>query len=59
MNNWLHDIESRGKLGFYKGLLKTHADAEKYARKTYHSALEQDCFVAGWNYAFWHSKGVK
>lgn len=49
----LHDIGTRGQLGFNKGILKTHAEAEQYARRTYRTAIEQDCFVAGWNKAFW------
>ena len=53
MSNWLHDIESRGKVAFNTGIIKSHADAEKYARKTYKAVIEQDCFVSGWNTAFW------
>lgn len=53
MNSWLQDVESRGKLGFNSGILKSHKDAEKFARKTYRTAIERDCFVAGWNTAFW------
>lgn len=53
MNKWLHDVESRGKVSFNTGCIKSHKEAEKYARKTYLAAIERDCFVAGWNMAFW------
>jgi hypothetical protein len=52
-NKWLHDIESRGKVAFNTNCIKTHAEAEKYARAKYMSVLERDIFVAGWNMAFW------
>jgi hypothetical protein len=53
MTNWIHDVESRGKVGFNTGILKTHADAEAYARRKYLSHLERNVFVSGWNMAFW------
>lgn len=53
MNKRLIDIESRGKVGFNTGCLKSHEEAEKYARKHYSIAVERDVFVAGWNMAFW------
>lgn len=56
MTKWLQDVESRGKLAFSKDILGSHEEAEKYARKTYSSALEQNCFVAGWNMARWARK---
>lgn len=52
-NKWLHDIESLGKVAFNTNCIKTHVEATKYARKKYMAVLEQDCFVAGWNMAFW------
>jgi hypothetical protein len=45
------DSESRGKLAFNCRSLTSHAAAEGYARKTYITELEQDCFTAGWNHA--------
>ena len=56
MNKWLVDIESRGKLGFNSGTLKSYQEAEKFARKNYRYAIERDVFVAGWNTAFWHEQ---
>ena len=53
MTKWLCDVESRGQLAFNTGCIKSHANADKYARKTYRSVIEQECFVAGWNTAFW------
>ena len=53
MTKWLCDVESRGQLAFNTGCIKSHANADKYARKTYRSVIEQECFVAGWNLAFW------
>lgn len=52
-NNWLQDVESRGKVGFNTGTLKSYKEAEQFARKNYRTAIERDCFVAGWNTAFW------
>ncbi len=53
MNTWLLDVESRGKIGFNTGILKSHDEAERYARKTYRTVIEREVFVAGWNMAFW------
>ena len=52
-NKWLQDVESRGKVAFNTNTITSHANAEKYARKTYRAVSEQDCFVTGWNMAFW------
>lgn len=54
-NSWLIDVESRGKLAFNSGIIKSHKDAESYAHRTYHIVIERDCFVAGWNMAYWAS----
>lgn len=53
MNHQACDAESRGKLAFNSNTITSHADAEKFARKHYNSAFLQDCFVAGWNVAYW------
>lgn len=52
-NQWLQDIESRGKVSFNTATIKSHKEAEKYARKTYKAVIEQEVFVAGWNMAYW------
>lgn len=52
-NHWLQDIESRGKVAFNTGVIKSYKAAEKYARNKYLAIIEQDTFVAGWNMAFW------
>lgn len=53
MNKWLQDVESRGKLAFNSGAIKSYKDAEEHVRKTYQVVIERECFVAGWNTAFW------
>lgn len=53
MNNMLVDIESRGKVAYNTGCIKTHAEAVAYAKKKYYAVLWQDTFVAGWNMAKW------
>ncbi len=53
MSKWLQDVESRGKVAFNTNCITSHAEAEKYAKKKYMAVIEQDCFVAGWNMAYW------
>lgn len=50
---FLQDVESRGQLAYNNKLLKTHTEAEAYARKNYPIILEREWFVAGWNMAYW------
>jgi hypothetical protein len=45
--------EQAGKEYFLDHPCTDHATTVKVARNKYNSGLEQDCFVAGWNMAFW------
>lgn len=49
--------EQAGSAAFRNGLISSYTSAEHLARKTYTSVLERECFVAGWNRAFWDEQG--
>lgn len=48
--------EQAGKDSFTNDIITSHKQAEKVAAKAYTSVLERDCFVAGWNCAFWDNE---
>lgn len=52
-NNALTRAEQAGKDYFRDHQDSNHREAERHARKAYASVIERDCFVAGWNIAFW------
>ena len=45
--------EQRGIAYFHDHPCADYATAAQTARNLFKSGLEQDCFVAGWNLAFW------
>lgn len=53
MRNEFLKAEQAGKDSFANGTIASYKLAEKFARKAYSSTLERDCFVSGWNVAFW------
>ena len=52
-NQVLIKAEQAGKDAFRNGSLSSYTAAERSARKTYAAVIERECFVAGWNVAFW------
>lgn len=57
MTNSPIKAEQAGKDAFRNGSISSYTAAERLARKTYASVLERECFVAGWNNAFWDEQG--
>ncbi len=45
--------EQAGKDSFTSGNITSYLKAENYARMAYNTAIERDCFVAGWNVSYW------
>lgn len=45
--------EQAGKHAFNAKLISSNKEAERLARRAYNSTLAADCFVAGWNMAYW------
>lgn len=52
-NQALIKAEQAGKDAFRDGSISSHKAAERVARKGYAAVIERECFVAGWNQAFW------
>jgi hypothetical protein len=57
MTNQFTKAEQTGKDAFRNGSVSSHKAAERFARTAYASVLERECFVAGWNTAFWDEQG--